>query len=90
MEWYDSTHPYGYGDVLIEEYANKRGEKRFALTPSVIQHIGSKSSKEDDFGAAAKHNRNVAQKLWNFEYERYDAAELRKEHVQAVEEGLTP
>ena len=90
MKWYDETNPYGYGDVLIEEYADRLGEVRYALTPSVIQHIGSKSSKADDFGPAAKHNRNVAQKLWNFEYELYDVAELKREHQQAIEEAWVP
>lgn len=85
MHWYDTRHPYGFGDMLIEDYANRRGEMRYALTPSVIQHIGSHSSHGDDWGPAAKHNRSVAQKLWNFAFEMNDAEELRVEHERIVE-----
>ncbi|KAM0718356.1 hypothetical protein Q7P37_005425 [Cladosporium fusiforme] len=44
----------GYVDMLIEEYADQHGELRWALTPPVLQHIGRKSSKGDDFGEASK------------------------------------
>jgi hypothetical protein len=86
MDWYDRDHPYGFGDMLIEEYADRRGEMRYALTPSVIQHIGSTSSRGDDFGPKAKHGRNVAQKLWNFAFEMNDADALRREHERVTEE----
>ena len=86
MDWYNEEHPYGFGDMLIEEYADRRGEMRYALTPSVIQHIGSTSSRGDDWGPEAKHNRNVAQKLWNFAFEMNDADALRAEHERVVEE----
>ena len=86
MDWYDTDHPYGFGDMLIEEYADRRGEMRYALTPSVIQHIGSTSSRGDDWGPESKHNRPVAQKLWNFAFEMSDADALRKEHERVAEE----
>jgi hypothetical protein len=86
VDWHDTDHPYGFGDMLIEECADRRGEMRYALTPSVIQHIGSTSSRGDDFGPKAKHGRNVAQKLWNFAFEMNDADALRREHERVAEE----
>jgi hypothetical protein len=86
MDWYDTDHPYGFGDMLIEEYADRRGEMRCALTPSVIQHIGSTSSRGDDFGPQAKHGRNDAQKLWNFAFEMNNADALRREHERVTED----
>ena len=35
----------GYMDMLLETYANSRAETRWAVVPSVLQHVGSKSSK---------------------------------------------
>lgn len=66
--------------MLTEEYANEKGELRWALTPSVLQHVGQKSTKGDDFGEAAKYGRSVAEKLWNFAFELNDAGILRREH----------
>lgn len=64
----------GYVDLLIEEYANKHNLLRWALVPSVLQHIGRRSSKGDDFGENSKHGMALAEKVWNFEYEEYYAA----------------
>lgn len=75
----------GYVDMLIEEYADEHAEFRWALTPPVLQHIGRKSSKGDDFGEASKNNMPVAAKLWSFQYELNDAEELRREHAIVME-----
>lgn len=64
----------GFVDVLIEDYANDRDELRFAITPSVVQHVGRTSSKTDNYGPIMK------QKIWSFSFENYDTRELRKEH----------
>lgn len=84
----------GFVDVLTEEFAdrddttregkgNGRGEElRWALTPSVMQHVGRKSSKGDDFGKGAKWQRSVAEKLWNFEFERNQVVRLGEEHAR--------
>lgn len=70
----------GFVDMLIEEYADAHAEFRWALTPPVLQHIGRKSSKGDDFGEASKNDMPVAAKLWSFQYELNDAEELKREH----------
>lgn len=75
----------GYVDMLIEEYADEHAEFRWALTPPVLQHIGRKSSKGDDFGEASKNSMPVAAKLWNFQYELNDPEELRTEHAIVVD-----
>ncbi|KAF2251558.1 integral membrane protein-like protein [Trematosphaeria pertusa] len=77
----------GFPDVLIEDYANERGELRWAMTPSVVQHVGRKSSKVDDFGPASKHGMSVAEKIWSFNFENMDAEVLRKEHQGVAQRG---
>ena len=79
--WYESKK-VGFVDVLTEEMANEYQEIRWALNPSVVQHIGRKSSKGDDFGEASKYHMNVAEKLWNFAFEGNDAESLREEHMR--------
>jgi hypothetical protein len=61
-------------DVLTEIFANNRGELRFAITPSVVQHIGKISSKRNSHGPIMKHG------IWSFAFEQYDWQKLRKEH----------
>lgn len=63
----------GYPDALVEELANEKDYVRWAVIPSLVQHIGSISSKGDDFGAMAKHAASVAEKIWSFGFELYDA-----------------
>ncbi|KAF2795155.1 integral membrane protein-like protein [Melanomma pulvis-pyrius CBS 109.77] len=70
----------GFVDVLTEEYADKNDELRWAITPSVIQHVGRKSSKVDDFGPQSKHGLSVAETIWNFAFEKYSSEQLRREH----------
>lgn len=77
--WYEQAH-VGFVDMLTEEYADKHGELRLALTPSVIQHVGRKSSKGDDFGENSKHQLSVTEKLWNFDFELLNEDDLRVEH----------
>ncbi len=86
IQWYE-TKKVGFVDVLTEEYADKNHETRWALTPSVLQHVGRKSSKGDDFGKNAKYHMSVAEKLWNFAFERLDATILREEHAGATVTG---
>lgn len=74
----------GFMDMLIEEYADEHAEFRWALTPPVLQHIGRKSSKGDDFGEASENGMSVAAKLWNFQYELNDPEQLQREHAIVV------
>lgn len=81
IDWYESKR-VGFVDVLTEELADRDGELRWALTPSIMQHIGRKSSKGDDFGKASKYHMSVAEKLWNFAFEGNDPQRLREEHLR--------
>jgi hypothetical protein len=64
----------GFMDVLTEEYAQKRDELRFAITPSLVQHVGRESSKYTDEGPVIKEG------IWSFRFEHYDWEKLRREH----------
>ncbi|KAK4498670.1 hypothetical protein PRZ48_009180 [Zasmidium cellare] len=83
IDFYTSTR-VEFADMLTEQYANEHNEQRWALTPSVLQHIGAKSSKPDDFGHGAKYSRSVAGTIWNFVFELNHAKTLREEHEAAV------
>ena len=64
----------GFVDMLLEEWANEENLVRWAVMPSLLQHIGGRSSKGDDFGffgGAAKGKRTVAEKIWSFGFEMY-------------------
>ncbi|KAJ4374733.1 hypothetical protein N0V83_001809 [Neocucurbitaria cava] len=74
----------GYMDVLTEDFANERGELRYAVTPSVVQHVGRKSSKGDDYGPMSKWGLSVAEKIWNFRFEKFDWEALKKEHEEVT------
>ncbi|KAF9701481.1 hypothetical protein EKO04_001042 [Ascochyta lentis] len=76
----------GFVDVLTEDYANERRELRYAMTPGVMQHIGKKSSKIDDYGPQSKWGRSVAEKIWSFTFERFDWIKLRQEHENSARE----
>ena len=67
------TKKVGFVDMLLEEWASEADLERWVVMPSLLQHIGSTSSKGDDFGGKAKHDRSVAEKIWNFGFELYDA-----------------
>lgn len=67
------TKKAGYVDMLLEEWANKEDLVRWAVVPSLLQHIGGHSSKGDDLGVGSKHNRSVAEKIWNFGFELHKA-----------------
>ncbi|KAJ5933960.1 hypothetical protein N7454_006289 [Penicillium verhagenii] len=81
----------GYVDMITEEFANANQEIRWALTPSVMQHVGRKSSKGDQAAIVQSKPRSKAElsdveKLWNFRFERNSANSLRLEHMRDVEE----
>ncbi|CAD0086133.1 unnamed protein product [Aureobasidium vineae] len=88
IEWF-TTSRVGFADMLIEQYANEHGEQRWALTPSIIQHIGSKSSKPDDFGHGAKFSKPVSATIWNFAFEIFVPEVLRNEHKLAGIDAVT-
>ena len=61
----------GFPDSVVEEWANEHNYIRWAVVPSLLQHIGGRSSKGDDFGGMAKHAGSVAEKIWSFSFEQY-------------------
>lgn len=63
----------GFVDMLIEEWANEEGLTRWAIIPSLLQHIGMHSSKGDDFafGDQQAQKLSVAERIWNFGFELY-------------------
>ncbi|KAM5441403.1 hypothetical protein MferCBS31731_003474 [Microsporum ferrugineum] len=82
ISWYE-TKKIGFADSLLEEYANSNNEIRWALTPSVFQHIGVKSSKQDGSGD------NAAKVIWNSEFELNDPIALQVEHNVATQAANT-
>ena len=79
IAWYEEAH-VGFVDMLTEDYADRHNELRLAMTPSVIQHVGGKSSKSDDSDEVVKNQLSVTEKLWNFDFELFDKDALRAEH----------
>ncbi|EGD91541.1 hypothetical protein H112_00637 [Trichophyton rubrum D6] len=74
--WYEKKK-IGFADSLLEEYANINNEIRWALTPSVFQHIGAKSSKDGS-------GDDVAKQIWNPDFELNDPIALQAEHNEAA------
>jgi hypothetical protein len=66
----------GFVDEIIEAWANEANLVRWVVIPSLLQHIGGHSSKGDDFGAKSKYDRSVAEKIWNFGFEKYRTANV--------------
>ncbi|KAE8151147.1 integral membrane protein [Aspergillus avenaceus] len=80
IEWFEDQK-VGNADSLIEEFADANNEIRWALTPSLFQHVGILSSK---FAGAG--TRRQAKSIWNFEFERNNPITLALEHERAVGE----
>nr|POF04077.1 hypothetical protein CFP56_21832 [Quercus suber] len=70
----------GHRDSLAEQYADANHLERFAVTPALFQHIGSRTSKFTGVNQIQTFGRNAAQNEWNFDFEKYDAALLRRQH----------
>lgn len=80
IKWYDMAPRIGLRDSLIELYADRNHEERWALTPSVIQHIGRTTSKVEG-GGTSKKEIPITQKLWSFPFEMFDWQMLRLRHA---------
>lgn len=78
VAWY-RERKFGFVDTLAEELADigKVGT-RWAVTPSLIQHVGTFSTKVTKAGVS------ISGMLWNFAFESNDPERLRVEHVAAV------
>jgi hypothetical protein len=77
IDWYESQQT-GDADSLLEKYANENNEIRWALTPSLFQHIGTQSSKFEN------GEPRIARSIWNYHFELNDPIELQIEHEAAV------
>lgn len=82
IEWYQEKKA-GFVDMLTEQYADRFGYSRWALTPSVIQHVGGKTSKDDGLNRGGR-GLSEAETIWNFEFERFGAVDLREDHDLAL------
>ena len=60
-------------------YAKREGFDQWALTPSVFQHVGGKSSKGESTGLWGRKN---TENIWNFSFEMFDEKKLEKEHFK--------
>jgi hypothetical protein len=76
ITWY-TMKKLGAVDTLTEEFADRVGGLRYALTPNVLQHVGKKSSK-----GAGDYTMDV---IWNYAFERNDPAKLKREHEAWIE-----
>ncbi|KAF2729573.1 integral membrane protein-like protein [Polyplosphaeria fusca] len=65
---------FGFVNTILEEHADRTGQLRWALTPSVVQHMGRATSKVEEYG----------DKIWNFAFEQNNPEDLRREHWQAT------
>jgi len=69
----------GPRDELIEQYAERNRLKRWALTPSVFQHIGSRSSKWRGNGSeeiGEYDGLTGPERIWNLHFEAWDPEQL--------------
>lgn len=85
IKWYHDRR-LGYVDNLAEELADT-GEvgTRWALTPSVIQHVGTFSTKGKDEDGDKFGDVSMSQQRWNFAFELNNATVLYLEHRYAVQ-----
>ncbi|KIN09161.1 hypothetical protein OIDMADRAFT_48987 [Oidiodendron maius Zn] len=90
-KWYEEQR-IGFVDTLAEKLGDERPHEmgaRWALTPSVVQHIGRKSSKGDaqwDGEVKYVNGKTGSETLWNFAFELNNPDVLREEH--SLEAGL--
>jgi hypothetical protein len=88
IDWYEIKKE-GFVDMLTEQYGNDFDYPRWAMTPSVLQHIGRKTSKDDGSQANTRGKRSEAETIWNFAFEQFDATVLRREHLDIRSKNLT-
>jgi hypothetical protein len=70
----------GPEDLKIENWANKQGIARFAMTPPVVQHVGVFSTR----GTKKK----IARQTWAYRFEDQDKKKLARQHEQLSRWGI--
>lgn len=81
----------GFIDELADQLAWDHPEKtgrRWAMVPSVLQHVGGKSSKGDNWGSDKPGEMSAAERIWNFAFEASNPRKLAKEHEHAYRRML--
>ncbi|OKL64026.1 hypothetical protein UA08_00104 [Talaromyces atroroseus] len=68
-------------DQTIEKFANEEHELRWAIVPSVLQHVGAVSATKQSLEKSSYH------RIFSFSFETMDAEQLRREH-QSIVDGL--
>jgi hypothetical protein len=78
VQYFKERH-VGYMDVLTEDFANENNELRYAITPSLVQHVG-----RNDYRPMNKWGIRMAVKIWSFAFEKFDWKALRREHEEVA------
>ncbi|KAF2135493.1 uncharacterized protein K452DRAFT_239276 [Aplosporella prunicola CBS 121167] len=69
----------GFVDMLTEEFADSRGELRWAMSPPVLQHVGARSSKAD--GGSLSREFSAAESIWSYGFEDFSPERLEEEKI---------
>ncbi|KAF2279577.1 uncharacterized protein EI97DRAFT_412704 [Westerdykella ornata] len=90
IEWFEERK-VGFVDVLTEEFADKGDEVRWVVRPSLVQHVGRWSSKEDGSeggkeGKKGKAALSAQEKIWSFGFEEW-GEKIRQEGDTVKHEG---
>ncbi|KAI1358556.1 integral membrane protein [Xylaria arbuscula] len=81
--FHDTRDSHAAADTFLEDYANEHDELRWAVTPSLIQHVGGKSS----HGVGDQvYGRITGDMPFNYDFERNDPAQLALEHLAYIDE----
>ncbi|KAK0108068.1 hypothetical protein ONS95_002889 [Cadophora gregata] len=88
--WY-GDQKIGFVDTLAEKLGDENPNEmggRWALTPSVVQHLGGRSSKGDaqwDGEVVHLYGKTTGEMIWNFAFELNDPDALRHEHASEAQ-----
>ncbi|KAF2430473.1 hypothetical protein EJ08DRAFT_588850 [Tothia fuscella] len=82
---YYEQQKIGFADMITEQYAIEHRLSRWAVVPSVLQHMGHTSSKkvEDEVRVKDTEKKTIAEEIRSFSFEKHTPEVLRKEHDTA-------
>jgi hypothetical protein len=84
---YYQQEKLAFADTLTDRYASEHRLARWAIKPSVLQHVGHKSSKESGIDVESIDDLNkktVAEEIRSWSFEKQDPQKLRSEHEEAA------